>query len=250
MKKNLYDIMNEAEAKELEPLLENLQSKIPEGISAENIAVSLKNKRKKASAKARANWIRFGAVAACLALIIAAVPTAQYFIGTTAETKSHNETAIKSELGVIVESSIAYADSISYTYYLPLEDGTCLAKEIIYKLDNGKLNKTWPELLAPFFEHCKLDVDVVKWETTTEGESTQLSPDGKVVTHIPGTKTLHLYLESDELLDDRTLECLVNTAGSITYAKYIKLYHNGEPVEINGECPEKGFTNIKYGTAK
>jgi hypothetical protein len=250
MKKNIYIIMSEAEVPELEALLENAECEIPEGVSAENIAAKVQIKKKKARAKARANMIRFGAAAACLALIIAAIPTAQYIIGATAETKTHTETATQLLPYWSTAPSITYADSISYTYYFPLEDGTCLAKEIIYKLDNGKLNKTWPELLAPFFEHCKLDVAVVKWETTTEGESTQLSPDGKVVTHIPGTKTLHLYLESNELLDDRTLECLVNTAGSISYAKYIKLYHNSEPVAINGECPEEGFTNIKYGTSR
>ena len=70
MKKNLYNIINEAEAKELEALLENVECEIPEGISAENIAAKVQKKQQKARAKARTLWIRTGAAAACLALIM------------------------------------------------------------------------------------------------------------------------------------------------------------------------------------
>lgn len=246
MKKNIYIIMSEAEVPELETLLKNAECEIPEGVSAENIAAKVQLKKKKVQAKARTRWARFGALAACFALIVTAVPTAQYILGATAETKSHTESL--KETAIL--PSIAYPTSISYTYYLPLEDGTCLAKEIFYKTDNGKLNMTWQDNLAPFFEHCKLNITVADSKVTTTGTSTQTSPDGQMVTHTFGITTLHLYLESEEVLDDHTLKCLVNTVGSITYAKYIKLYHNGEPVAINGKCPEEGFLNHKFDTAK
>jgi hypothetical protein len=238
MKKNIYIIMSEADVPELEALLENTECEMPEGISAENIAAKVKIKQKKARAKARAAWLRFGAAAACLALIIAAVPTAQYILGATQSTTSRTETLLH-----INTPSIAYPTSISYTYHLPLKDGTCLAKEIFFELEEGKTKETWRELLAPFFEHCGLDVSVAEWKLTETGAKTET--DGEVVTHTPGVKTLHLYFESEEVLDDHTLKCLVNTIDSISYVRYIKLYHNGEPVAIDGNCPEEGFVNFR-----
>lgn len=250
MKKNLYDIMNEAEARELEPLMENLQSEIPKGISAENIAAKVANKRKKAKAKARTLWLRYGAVAACLALIIAAVPAFNYFNASgESTTKAPQPLGHPEHLGYLVTSpSIAYADAISYTYHLPLEGDMCLAKEIIYKLENGKLDKTWSELLAPFFEHCELDVTVKETKVTQTEAKTE--SDGVLVTHTPSIKTIHIYLEGEETLDDHTLKCLVNTIDSISYAQYIKLYYNNEPVAIDGECPERGFSNFRINTVK
>ena len=240
MKKNIYIIMSEAEAPELEALLENAECDMPEGISAENITIKVLEKRKKAKARARALWLRFGAVAACLALIIAAVPTSQYILGTTAGTIQETQNILKTELGF--DSLIGHPDSISYNYYFPLENGSVHCQEIVFKLENGKHNETWRELLAPFFEHCALDVSVANWELTVEGEKTE--SDGQTVTHTPGVKTLHLYFEGGELPDAHTLKCLVNTIDSITYAKYIKLYWNGAPVAIDGVCPEEGFINF------
>ena len=250
MKKNLYDIMNEAEAKELEPLLENLQSENPEGISAENIAAKVANKRKKARAKARTLWVRIGAAAACLALIIGVMP----FLGGgkvgIIPTIATGPSNAQPEMGTAIIPSLGYADSISFMYYFPLKDGMCLAEEITHKLDKGKLYMTWKDHLAIFFEHCELDVTVTNWETDTIGASTQTSPDGKLVTHTFGTTTLYLYFEGEDVLDDHTLKCLVNTIDSITYANYIKLYYNGEPVAIEGKCPEKGFVNFSLNTVK
>ena len=240
MKKNIYIIMSEAEAPELEALLENAECDMPDGISAENITLKVLEKRKKAKAKVRALWLRFGAVAACFALIIASVPTAQYIFGATAQTTQATQNLLKTELGF--SSLIGHPDSISYNYYLPLENGSVLCKEIVFKLENGKHNETWRELLAPFFEHCALDVTVANWELTVEGEKTE--SDGQTVTHTPGTKTLHLYFEGGDIPDDHTLKCLVNTIDSITYARYIKLYWNGAPVAIEGKCPEQGFVNF------
>ena len=131
MKKNIYIIMSEAEAPELEALLENAECDMPEGISAENITIKVLEKRKKAKARARALWLRFGAVAACLALIIASVPTAQYIFGATAQTTENNKIAFETELGFMTVPSIAYPDSLSYNYYLPLENGSVLCQEIV-----------------------------------------------------------------------------------------------------------------------
>ncbi len=251
MKKNLYNIMNEACGQELESLLENVECEIPEGISAENIAEKVAKKRKQAKVKARTLWLRYGAVAACLALIIAAVPTVNYFISDSASgNKAQEIITANTEMGLEPIPAIGYLQSISYTYFLPLEDGTCLTKKVTHKLNNGKLDKTWKDHLAIFFEHCGLDVTVTNWETTTTGASTQTSPDGKLVTHTFGTTTLYLYLEGEPALDDHTLKCLVNTIDSITYARYIKLYYNSEPVAIEGKCPEEGFVNFKLDTAE
>jgi len=251
MKKNIYIIMSEAEISELEALLENTECEIPEGISTENIAAKVIIKQKKARAKARKAWLRFGAAAACLALIIAAVPTAQYLSDSGASgNKIYHEgvNSGKTELGFVTSPSIAYADSISYFYYLPLESDVCLVKEVFFKLDEGKLKETWSELLAPFFEHCRLDVTVADWETTTVGEKTE--SDGQVVTHTPGVKTVHIYLEGKDMPDDHTLKCLVNTIDSISYVRYIKLYMNGEPISIEGKCPEEGLVNFHVTKAE
>ena len=75
-------------------------------------------------------------------------------------------------------------------------------------------------------------------------------PDGQTVTHTPGIKTLHLYFEGDAVLEDHTLKCLVNTIDSISYVKYIKLYYNGAPVSIEGNCPEEGFINFNVNTSE
>jgi len=246
--------MNEASGQEIEALLENVECEIPEGISAEKIAAGVHKKKKKAKAKARTLWLRYGAVAACLALIIAAVPTVQYFGGNSVtDDKMYNEgthPAYKTELGFIGSPSLAYPDSISYWYYLPLENDACLAKEFFFKLDEGKLKETWRELLSPFFKHCGIDVTVADWKTTTVGEKDEISDDGKVITHTPGVKTVHIYLVGEEMLDDHTLKCLVNTIDSISYVKYIKLYYNGEPVAIEGKCPEEGFVNFHVDKAE
>ena len=254
MKKNLYSIMNEANEQELEALLENAECEMPEGVSAENIASKIKIKRQKAKAKARAAWLRFGAAAACFALIVAAVPTAQYFLGATTRTET-NTTIVSStvaliqpELGFVTTPSIAYPDSVSYTYHLPLEGDVCLAKEVFFKLEEGRLRETWRELLAPFFEHCGLEVTVAEWKMTETDAKTE--SDGQTVTHTPGVKTVHIYLEGEATLDDHTLKCLVNTIDSISYVRYIKLYMNGEPVAIDGVCPEEGFVNFSINTAE
>lgn len=253
MKKNLYNIMNEASAQELEALLENVDCGMPEGVSAENIASGVQKKRRNAALKVRTCLLRFGAVAACLALIIAAVPTAQYFGGNSAtDEKIYGPVAPNigalPEIGFVTSPSIAYETSISYFYYLPLEGDVCLVKEIFYKLEEGKLKETWRELLAPFFEHCGLDVTVAEWKMTETGAKTE--SDGQTVTHTPGVKTVHIYLEGEEKLDDHTLKCLVNTIDSISYVKYIKLYMNGEPVAIDGICPEEGFVNFHVTKAE
>ena len=259
MKKNLYTIMDEAKEKELEALLENMECEAPAGISAENIAAKVGKKRRNAAVKARTRWMRYGAVAACFALIVAAVPTAHYFgnasatnptdklyyEGTKPSSGMNDQgTSLLPEIGFVTSPSIAYATSVSYWYYLPLENGTFLAKEIFFKLDEGKMKETWRELLAPFWEHCGLEVTVANWEMTTEGEKTEVSADGQTVTHTPGTKTVHIYLEGEAELDDHTLKCLVNTIDSISYVRYIKLYMNGAPVAIEGECPAEGFVNF------
>ena len=257
MKKNLYNIMNEATEKELEALLKKAECEIPEGISAENIAAKVRKKRRNANIKARTRWIRYGAVAACFALIVATVSTAQYFHKSSDNKLYHegtnlngNNISLLPEIGFVTAPSLAFDTSISYTYYLPLEDGTCLAKEIIYKLNDGKLEETWRELLAPFFEHCNLDVTVAKWELATVGEKTEVSPDGQTVTHTPGVKTLHIYFEGEAELDDHTLKCLVNTINSISYVKYVKLYYNNTLVSIDGVCPEEGFTNFNVNATE
>ncbi len=249
--------MNEASEQELEALLENVECEIPEGISAENIAAKVAKKRRNAKLKARTRWLRYGAAAACFALIVTAIPTVNYFNKSCDDKRFHeginqnsSEISPLPEIGFATSPSIAFDTSISYTYYLPLENGMCYAKEIIFKTEEGKLKETWRELLAPFFEHCALDITVTKWEMTTVGEKNEVSPDGQVITHTPGVKTLHLYFEGEPLLDDHTLKCLVNTIDSISYVKYIKLYYNGEPVAIEGKCPEEGFVNFKLDTAE
>ncbi len=243
MKKTLYDIMNEAEAEEITALFENIECETPAGVSAKNIkAKTLKKCGFKKKAK-HTLW-RYGALAACITLIVAAVPTAYYFNNRTIKDKPQRVP----EDGIYVEvitPSIAYPDSIAYAYYFPLENGEVLCKDVIFKLENGKSKETWKELLAPFFEHCGLDVRVVDWKITAPGEKTEISEDGETVTYTPGAKTLTLYFEGTAKLDDHTLKCLVNTIDSISYLKYHKLVYNGVPVSIEGKCPEEGFTSFK-----
>lgn len=246
MKKNLYDIMNEADGKELEALITGVEYENADGISAENIASKVKNKRRKAEKRSRAAFVRYGAIAACMALVISlsAGPLMNLAGGSAGTTAPAN-----TELGlqeIVTVPSIGYPTSISYVYYLPLENGECLAKEVLYKLDKGKLNKTWAELLAPFFEHCGTDVRAVDWKLDTVGEKTEVSDDGQIVTHTPGVKTLTIYLEGTAELDDHTLKCLVNTLDSISYVKYFKIVYGGKYVSIDGKCPEEGFTRFGY----
>ena len=257
MKKNLYNIMNEAKENELDPLLKNIECEAPEGVCADNIAAKVAKKRRNAKLKMRTLWLRYSAAAACLALVVAAIPTAQYF-HKSFDNKIYHEGAnlngngisMIPEIGFVTSPSIAFDTSISYTYHLPLENGTCLAKEMFFKLEEGKMKETWRELLAPFFEHCGIDVKVADWKLTETDAHTQVSPDGKFVTHTPGVKTVHIYLEGEAVLDDHTLKCLVNTIDSITYARYIKLYYNGTTVSIEGKCPEEGFVNFKVDVSK
>ncbi len=238
MKKTLYDIMNEAEAGETAALLENIECEMPEGVSEAKI----KSKTLKKCGVKKKSALRYGALAACVALIIAAVPTVQNFVGGT--TSTEDKRATENGIYEVIVPSIAYPDSIAYTYYFPLKNGEVLCKEIIFKLEEGKSKETWRELLAPFFEHCELDVRVTDWKVTAPGEKTEVSADGQTVTYTPGSKTLTLYFEGTAELDDHTLKCLVNTIDSISYVKHHKLVYNGAPVAIDGECPEEGFTNF------
>ncbi|MBQ9745739.1 MAG: hypothetical protein IJW21_02830 [Clostridia bacterium] len=255
MKKNLYSIMNEANEREMEALLENIEYEMPEDVSQANIAAKAAMKRRSAAIKARTLWLRYGAVAACFALIVAAVPAAQHFGNPYATNdKLYHEGSTNGvsipEIGFVTSPSIAFETSISYLYHLPLEDGSVLCKEVFFKLEEGHMKETWRELLAPFFEHCGLDVTVANWKLTETDANTEVSPDGQVVTHTPGVKTVHIYLERTAVLDDQTLKCLVNTSDSISYVRYIKLYMNGEPVAIDGECPEEGFVNFNFVKAE
>jgi hypothetical protein len=245
MKKNLYDIMNEAEASEISALLENTECEIPKDISIKNIKEKTLKKcgfKKKAL---RSHIMRYGALAACVAIMAAAIPTAIHFGNTITTDRRYPETGGENGIYQEITPSIAYPTSVSYTYHFPLEDGSVLCKEVFFELEEGKLKESWRELLAPFFEHCKLGVSVTDWKLSTTGEKTEISEDGKTVTHTPGSKTLTLYFEGTAKMDDHTLKCLVNTIDSISYVEYIKLVYNGEPVSIDGECPEEGFTNFK-----
>ena len=238
MKKNIYDIMDEANEKELDSIIQNIEYHIPSGINTK----SIKEKTlKKCGVKRKplSMWIRGGAIAACLALIITAIPTAMNYTSnqTTGDLKI-------TEIGIATQPSIGYPDSISYTYYYPLENGVCYTEDVFIKLTNGKSDETWATLLTRFFDFCKLDVTVTDWKLDKKGEQTVVSPDGKTVTHIIGVTTVSIMLEGTATLDDHTLRCLVNTIDSITYAQYIKLYYNGEAVSIDGKCPEEGFVNF------
>ncbi len=249
MKKTLYDIMNEAEAGEIAALLESIECAPPAGVSVNNIKAKTLKKCGVKKKKARALMLRYGALAACIALIVAAVPTLYYLNNDTNGGNGGNEGKGEKvpENGVYeqIDPSIAYANSISYTYYFPLENGEVLCEEVIFKLEEGKLTETWKELLAPFFEHCALDVSVTDWKLDTTGEKDEISADGNVITHTVGVQTLTLYFEGTAELDDHTLKCLVNTIDSISYVHYIKLVYNGTSVSIDGECPEQGFTSFK-----
>lgn len=238
MKKNLYNIMDEANEKELENIIENIECTIPNGVNVK----SIKEKTlKKCSIKRNSisMWIRTGAIAACLALIISTVPTVMN------HTANNTTNGLKiTELGVATQPSIWYPDSISYTYYYPMKNGECYVADVFIKLTDGKSDETWTTLLARFFDYCELDVTVTDWRLDKTGEQTVVSPDGKTVTHTPGVATINIMMEGTEVLDDHTLKCLVNTIDSISYAQYIKLYYNGEAVSIEGNCPEEGFTNF------
>lgn len=252
MKKTLYDIMNEAEENEISALLENIECETPSGVSTENIKKKTLKKCGIKKKNTRTLIVRYGALAACLALMVAAVPTAMHF-GDANTTDRRYPVGATGENGIYEEiftPSIAYPDSVSYTYHFPLEDGSVLCKEVFFKLEEGKMKETWKELLAPFFKHCELDVSVVDWKLSTSGEKTEVSEDGQFVTHTPGSNTLTLFFEGTAELDDHTLKCLVNTIDSISYVQYIKLVYNGEPVAIDGECPEQGFTNFKVDIMK
>jgi hypothetical protein len=246
MKKNLYNIMDETNEKELGTLIDGIEYDENCEFSAENISKKVYYKRKRDKNRIRAAIIRFGAAAACIALIISMYPTVKYFAGS----ENTNGANIQTELGIAeISPSIAYADSISYDYFFPLQDGSVLCEPIFFKLHDGKMKETWKELLAPFFGHCDINVTVSNWNLTTSGESTVDNGNG-TVTHTLGVKTLTIYLTGphDLVLDDHTLKCLVNTIDSITYAKYIKLEYNGAPVSIEGKCPAEGFTNFHIDT--
>jgi hypothetical protein len=184
-----------------------------------------------------------------LVISLSAGPIMNFIGGSTSTTAPAN-----TELGIFEETvtvpSIGYPTSISFVYYLPLANGECLAEEIFYKLDKGKLDKTWTELLAPFFEHCKNDVKAIDWKLDTVGEKTEVSDDGNFVTHTLGVKTLTIYLDGTAELDDHTLKCLVNTLNSISYVKYFKIVYGGEYVSIDGKCPEEGFTQFGVSCSK
>ena len=245
MKKTLYDIMNEAKTDEIDTMLENIKCEMPDGISTKNIKEKTLKKCGIKKKKSRTLIVRYGALAACLALIVAAVPTAMHFGNSNTTDRRYPEIGGENGIYQEITPSIAYPTSVSYTNHFPLKDGSVLCKEMFFKLEEGKMKETWKELLAPFFEHCALDVTVADWKLSTSGEKTEISEDGKTVTHTPGSKTLTLYFEGTAKMDDHTLKCLVNTIDSISYVEYIKLVYNGEPVSIDGECPAEGFTNFK-----
>lgn len=246
MKKNLYDIMNEADEKNLGTLIDGVEYETPSDISEKRIEAKVMAKTGLTKTKkkiSRALFIKWGAAAACLALIICAYPMVKNFTE-----QQPNETGkINIDTHKLAAEEFAYEKEMTYTFYYPAANGLCNTFKYTETLNEGKSSETMVTLMTRFFDLCGINgIIVVDSKVETEGEKTEYSEfQGQtIVTHTVGKRTLTLYLEGTADLDDFTLKCLVNTLDSISYADYFKISYNGELLAIDGEIPESGFTKF------
>lgn len=248
MKKNLYDIMNEAEEKNIETLANGIEYQTPSDISEERIEAKVMAKtglikpKKKLS---RTLFVKCGAAAACLAIIIYAYPIAKGIASSQNDIATEKNAEVTTNYA-LHQPEIGCATSNTYVFFYPDGNGNCVPHFYTETLNNGESSETMKTLIARFFSLCGIEgvtvVDSKVTDTSTTEYHTFQGMD--LVGHTVGTKTLTLTLEGTATLDDFTLKCLVNTLDSISYADYFKIIYNGNFVAIDGKTPEQGFTKF------
>ena len=258
MKKNIYEILEDTNGKRLDELTDGIEYEIPDGISLENVKSKVFAKtgavkqKKKAS---RAVFIRYGAIAACFALLLCAYPAVKMLSSDSTELGKQVETGTyPAGFGVTPDTSTgellkesAYESQMTYRYFYPSEDGSIVSASFTEKLTDGKSAETMQSHMDRFFKLCGIkDITVVD-STVDDSSKTEYSEfEGEgVVTHTAGVKTLILTIEGEAELSEDVKKCLINTLDGLSYCKYFKVIYNGELISIDGETPENGFAKFE-----
>ncbi len=260
MKKNIYEILENTNEHQLEKLTENIEYDVPSDISVKNIEEKVFAKTGVAKPKkkfSRTRFIRFGAAAACLALVLCAYPAIKNLSQDGQEII--RETGDEGGLGVapgfatneknaeaFTEVAVGNQIQMMYRYFYPTEDGNISSALFKETLIDGRSSETIQSHMERFFKLCDIKGITVVDSKVEDGSKTEYSDFGgeTIVTHTPA-KTLILTLEGEAELSEDVKKCLINTLDTLSYCRYFKVIYNGEHISIDGETPENGFTKFE-----
>lgn len=256
MKKNIYEILENTDEHQLEKLTENIEYGTPSEISLKNIEEKVFAKtgvvkpKKKLS---RTRFIRFGAAAACFALLFCAYPAVKHLSQDGQEIIKETGAAggfipqfATDEKNVELSTEIAVESQMTYRYFFPAEDGSIASAVFKEVLTAGRSSETMKSHMERFFKLCGIKGITVLDSKVEDSSKTEYSDFGgeTIVTHTPA-KTLILTLEGNNEFSEDVKKCLINTLDDISYCKYFKVIYNGEYISIDGETPENGFARFE-----
>ena len=259
MKKNIYEILENTDERQLEKLTKNIEYELPNDISIKNIEAMVFSKTGVAKPQKKSTFsrfIRYGAIAACFALLLCAYPAIKNL-------SAGNQEIIKgpgnySALGEIsgsgtdnktvteIANEIAYDNIMTYKYFFPNEDGTISATIFTEYLNEGRSSLTMNDHIQIFFKYCYIkNISLISSKVDDVSVTEYKEYGGETVVSYTPVKILTLTLEGDTELSEDVKKCLINTLDGISYCKYFKVIYNGEYISIDGETPENGFTEFE-----
>ncbi len=259
MKKNIYEILENTNEHQLEKLTENIEYDVPSDISAKNIEEKVFAKTGIAKPKkklSRTLFIRFGAAAACLALVLCAYPAiknlsqdGQEIIKETGAAGGYFQVTPEfatNEKNAEAFTEVAVENQMIYRYFYPTEDGNVSSALFKETLIDGRSSETMQSHMERFFKLCGIIGITVVDSKVEDSSKTEYSDFGgeTIVTHT-SAKTLILTIEGEAELSEDAKKCLINTLYGLSYCRYFKVIYNGEPISIDGETPENGFTRFE-----
>ena len=257
MKRNIYEILENTDEHQLEKLTENIEYDVPSDISAKNIEAKVFAKTGVAKPQkklSRTFFIRFGAAAACFALLLCAYPAIKMLSQDGQEIIKETGSAgggLFPEISTNEKNAAAFTEAAAenqmlYRYFYPSEDGSITSAVFKEVLTDGRSSETMQSHIERFFKLCGIKGITVLDSRVEDGSKTEYSDFGgeTIVTHTPA-KTLILTLEGEAELSEDVKKCLINTLSGLSYCKYFKVIYNGSAISIDGETPENGFTRFE-----
>jgi hypothetical protein len=255
MKKNICDILENTNDHQIEMLTNDIEYEVPNDISIKNIEsmvfskTGVTNKKKKFS---RNVFIRYGAIAACFALLLCAYPTIKHLStgGQEIIKVTDNNSALGAITGPATDTEnaieIATENIMTYKFFFPNEDGTISYDTFTEYLDEGKSSLTMNDYIQIFFKYCYIkNVSLISSKVDDISVTEYKEYDGETVISYTPSRILTLTLEGSTELSENVKKCLINTLDGISYCEYFKVIYNGEYISIDGETPENGFTKFE-----
>lgn len=217
---------------------------IPQGktvyLSEQAPAANNRRTVKKSRSVRRIGTGKYIAFAACLALALAVTAVAGIFAGINRSSdgvvRLPEDFKIPSnEIGITPDR----APENKYNFFFPTSYGYCV---IVNEPQSG-LRVDGKGFVSLFFDKCGIDgIKVVKYEkNTVKGELTD-NGDGTVTKTADITAvTIYLDGKDEDIPDDLTFKCLVNSVLNYDSARKVILYFGNDPVKIDGKSEPEGF---------